>query len=234
MGLFSDILEECRDRAIDYDPCLFPTGFLFYPSSKQREFRQTISEYRAEINRDDSKQIRRKLREQATLLENLKHNYLISEKILIDLQKSCQFRSELTKGKLQQVENDLRRSYRTVCGIIQEIHDEIGAFEVQISLIQEDAISAELFELILCSFIYSIKNVQNAPFDTSAFRKVVSDMASIIRYFQKGVPDGADKNIVSDYLKKNFNISQAHICCQNCGKTLLKEIPYCLNCYERN
>ena len=84
------------------------------------------------------------------------------------------------------------------------------------------------------SFVYSIKNSDNAPFDTSSFRKVVADMASVVRYFQDDIIVRQDKKIVYDFLQNQLGIVKSHHQCQNCGELLLKNIPYCLNCYERN
>lgn len=201
MGLFSDILEECRDQAIDYDPCLFPTGMLFYPVERQQKLKNILSEYHAENSRHhNSEELKRKLLEQATMLETMKCTYILSEKILLGLVNSQKFKSDLTQSKLGHLKDDLQKSYKTVCDAIQEIHKELGKFDVKIEAPSESTVKEDVFNLIMYSFVYSIKNSDNAPFDTSAFRKVVADMASIIRYFRSEIIVQPDKNIVYDFL----------------------------------
>lgn len=235
MGLFSDILEECRNQAVDYDPCLFPTGMLFYPVERQQKVKTILAEYHTEsVRHNNNEALRKKLIEQAQALENMKCTYLLSEKILLALLHSEKFKSDLTVTKLSRLHRDLQKSYKNVCDIIAEIHREIGKFDTQVESPDECAVKDELFDLAMRSFVYSIRNSDNAPFDTSSFRKIVSDMAHIIRYFQKEITELQDKKVVYDFLENQLGVAKSHHQCQNCGKLLLKNIPYCLNCYERN
>ena len=235
MGLFSDILEECRNQAVDYDPCLFPTGMLFYPTERRQKVKNILAEYHTEsFLHNNNEALRKKLIEQAQALENMKCTYLLSEKILLGLLNSEKFKSDLTTSKLRRLQQDLQKSYKTVCDTISEIHQELGQFDVRIDAPDECEVKDKLFDLVMRSFVYSIRNSDNAPFDTSSFRKIVSDMAYIIRYFQKEITELQDKKVVCDFLENQLGIVKSHHQCQNCGKQLLKNIPYCLNCYERN
>ena len=235
MGLFSDILEECRNQAVDYDPCLFPTGMLFYPTERQQKLKNILSEYHTENSRHrNSEELKRKLLEQAEMLETMKCTYILSEKMLLGLVNSQKFKSDLTQSKLGRLKDDLQKSYKTVCDAIQEIHRELGRIDVKIEAPSESAVKEDVFNLIMYSFVYSIKNSDNAPFDTSSFRQVVADMASVVRYFQDDIIVRQDKKIVYDFLQNQLGIVKSHHQCQNCGELLLKNIPYCLNCYERN
>lgn len=235
MGLFSDILEECRNRAVDYDPCLFPRGMLFYPVAHRQNVKTILAEYHTEsIRHNNNETLRKKLIEQAQALESMKCTYLLSEKILLGLLNSERFKSDLTITKLNRLQRDLQKSYKTICDTISEIHREIGKFDTQIESPDECAVKNELFDLVVHSFVYSIKNSDHAPFDTSSFRKIVSDMAHIIRHFQREITEPQDKKVVYDFLENQLGVAKSHHQCQNCGKFLLKNIPYCLNCYERN
>lgn len=235
MGLFSDILEECRNRAVDYDPCLFPRGMLFYPVARQQKVKTILAEHHTKSPQNNNNEAWRKnLIEQAQALEGMKCTYLLSEKILLGLLNSEKFKSDLTVTKLSRLQMDLRKSYKTVCDTISEIHRELGRFDVQAELPDECTVKDELFDLVMCSFVYSIRNSNDVPFDTSSFRKIVSDMAHIIRYFQPEIIGSQDKKVVCDFLENQLGIAKSHHQCQNCRKFLLKNIPYCLNCYERN
>ena len=235
MGLFSDILEECRNQAVDYDPCLFPTGMLFSPVERQQKVKTILAEYHTEsVQHNNNEALRKKLIEQAQALESMKCTYLLSEKILLGLLNSEKFKSDLTVTKLSRLQRDLQKSYKTVCDTISEIHREIGKFDTQVESPDERTVKDELFDLIMHSFMYSIRNSDNAPFDTSSFRKIVSDMAHVIRHFQRELMEPQDKKVVYDFLENQLGVTKSYHQCQNCGKPLLKNIPYCLNCYERN
>lgn len=235
MGLLSDILEECRDQAIDYDPCLFPTGMLFYPVDQQKKIKDILAEYHAESDRHiNNNALKAELLKRAETLESLKCTYLLSEKILLSLSRSKNFKSDLTVTKLLQLRNGLRRSYTAVCDTIHEIHQEIGEFEIRIEAPDCNALKDDLFKLLMLSFVYSLKNSDNAPFDTSSFRKLVSDMAGIICHFQSEVTTEQDKMLVANFLEKQLGLKKSHHKCRNCGNSLLNDLPYCLNCYERN
>ena len=245
LGLISDYLEECRER--DWDPLLLQPGLFFYSSTHQPEIKysktqkkkakhQTRTLYpkipeKGKLSKADTK---KELLRQVTELESMKHSYLLAEKNLLALLNSCEFQSKLAEDKLNRLLNNLKESYWIVCDLIARIYKTIGNANVFISFQSEDIIKDVLFDLIMDSFIYSLRKSDNAPFDTSALRKIIADMAAIIRYFQSSISEQQDKKIVYHFLLNQRGILQSQYQCQNCGRLLLQEIPYCLNCYERN
>lgn len=246
MGLFSDYLEECRER--DWDPLLLQPGMFFYPIQQQTKalhsnIPQKNTKHRSKTSRsksaakrmspgtDTTKKI---LLTQASELESLKSVNLLAEKNLLALVNSQQFKSKLAQDKLDRLLNNLKESYRMICDRLGEIYREVGDFNVTIRAQSEDAVKVDLFRLLMDSFIYSLRNPNGAPFDTSSLRKVVADMATMIRFFQGQTLEKQDKKVVYHFLVGQCGISQSHHQCQNCGRFLLDDIPYCLNCYERN
>ena len=87
---------------------------------------------------------------------------------------------------------------------------------------------------ILGSSIGAYLQDSSVVLDTSEFRKVTCDFAEIIRCFEQEQYNQPDKKVVRYHLERDFQMKNSHFKCMNCGEPLLEDIPYCLNCYERN
>lgn len=226
MGLFSDYLEDCRDRICsnEVDPCLFISDSVLrshysYPSAYKTENTDYI----------DVRDISEHLKE----LERIKANYLIAERILLKLMKSKDTLSVLVTDVLAFISDQLHQSYIGVCEIINEhkchMPDCVTDTIVPDS---EDRISNDLLSSIINGVLYCLKN--GSAIDTSECRKVVNDAANIICFFSKENLSFSKKQIFQYYLENVCKIHKSQCLCCNCHKPLFFEIPYCFNCYERN
>lgn len=226
MGLFSDYLEDCRDRIYsnEVDPCLFISNTVLRSQYSYQ------SSYKAENGTNiDAEDISEHLKE----LEKIKANYLIAERILLNLKKSNEIASSLVTDVLAFIDEQLHQSYIGVCEIINELKCHLPKCVTDtIVPNSEDRISNDLLSSIMNGTLSCLKN--GSAIDTSECRKVVNDAANIICFFNKENLSFSKKQIFQYYLENVYKIHKAQCLCCNCHKPLFFEIPYCFNCYERN
>ena len=129
---------------------------------------------------------------------------------------------------------ELRKSYQAICDLRQKINQQLGeAIVIQFEPPLESDIRKNMMKMIGSSIVAYLQDA-SVILDTSEFRKVVYDFAEIIRCFEQEQYNQPEKKIVRYHLEKDFKMKNGHFKCVNCGSLLLEDIPYCLNCYERN
>lgn len=228
MGLLSDYLEDCRD-SIDFnelDPCMFIKRTLI--DENIMEYCNKISQSKScsEIDADD-------LLLQSCKLEKLKANYLIAEKMILELKNKNILNSYLVIEIVDTFINQLKYAYISLCEIRKEIDKLLSStFNGNVSADSEETIRNDILTAIMKSVIECLKN--SSVIDTSECRKVVNDSAEIICYFAIEKYNMSRKQIVSYYFEKNAGLLKSNCECKNCGKKLYLNMPYCFNCYERN
>ena len=234
MGLFSDYLEECRDRctAGDIDPCLIisqKNGYGNYKKAYQR-----LAEYSKKDITDEQRMcLRIELIQESAKLEKLKSGYLISEKAIYELLNTKTPKSILMQDILDTLKSQIHQSYLQICELRKGIDQKIGNSSIPVLLMpSEHVIRCSLLERLINSVLIYMNN--GVIVNTGECRKVIKDCANLIRCMEQESYSWNDKKIFSYYLEKHFAIKKGQHRCVNCGTLLYEDIPYCLNCYERN
>lgn len=236
MGLVSDYLEQCRDRSRtgDLDPCMIIGGSFRGKFSSYHEIYRTLTAYSNSNNDEQKKLLHRQLSERSSELETFKSGYLLGEKVVLSVWNSGKLQSLLMVDTVKLLLTELRKSYQAICDLRQKINHQMGeSIVVRFEPPFESIIRKNLMKMIGSSMIAYLQD-PSVILDTSEFRKVIYDFAEIIRCFEQEQYNQPDKKIARYYLEKDFKMKNGHLKCVNCGDLLMEDIPYCLNCYERN
>ena len=236
MGLISDYLEQCRSRSTagDLDPCMIIGEDFKRKINSYQEIYRTLNEYTTARNNDQKLLIRQQLIARSSELETIKTGYLLGEKIVLSVWNSGKLQSPLMIDTIQLLLAELRRSYQAICTLRQSINRELKENTViQFEAPSEIEIRRNMLKTIGSSVLAYLQN-PSVLMGTSEFRKVIFDQAEIVRYFEQEQYNQPAKKVVQYYFEKDLHLKSSHIKCANCGNLLLQDIPYCLNCYERN
>lgn len=236
MGLISDYLEQCRDRsnAGDLDPCMIIGGSFRGKLSSYHEIYHTLTAYSNSNNTEQKQLLRQQLAERSSELETIKSGYLLGEKVVLSVWNPGKLQSSLILDTVKLLLAELRKSYQSICDLRQKINHQLGeTMLIQFEPPLEADIRKNMMKMIGSSIVAYLQE-PSMILDTSEFRKVVYDFAEIIRCFEQEQYNQSEKKIVRYHLEKDFKIINGHLKCVNCGNHLLEDIPYCLNCYERN
>lgn len=219
MGLISDYLEQCRAGS-DIDPCMLIKTNL----KSSREIYYTIQHCKQENS------LLSRLKYQADELEKINTGYILSEKFVLFLKNNIQLQSPIVEDILGSFLIQLKETYLSNAKILLRIYHQIKPSK-HIELSEKD-IRQNTFQLITNSITLYLQN--NDYLDTNDFRKIVRDMAALIKLYSGNEKKFSDKMLVSMYIKTTFQKKDSVYRCSNCGKFLIENIPYCFNCYERN
>lgn len=235
MGLFADILESNREREYSgyIDPCAIMWSFQG-SQYRFKKYRDKLNQFELEqLSDSQAVQMTEEFREKSMELEKLKAGYLIAEKSILEIINRGKLQSSYMVDILNALQHQMQEAYRAICKLRMEIDQKVGLkLDTLIEIEDEDSIRTGLLDrLIKTSVLHMEKGVFQ---DTSTFRKFVSDCAELIRFLKNEEYLQSDKMILSYYLVENIGLKPGHHVCKNCGKLLLANVPYCLNCYERN
>lgn len=236
MGLISDYLEQCRDRskAGDLDPCMIIGGSFRGKLSSYHEIYRTLTAYSNSNDDEQKKLLHQQLTERSSELETIKSGYLLGEKVVLSVWNQGKLQSSLMLDTVKLLLTELRKSYQAICDLRQKINHQLGeTIVIQFEPLSESEIRKNMMKMIGSSIVVYLQD-SSVILDTSEFRKVVYDFAEIIRCFEQEQYNQPEKKIVRYHLEKEFKAKNGHFKCVNCGSLLLEDIPYCLNCYERN
>lgn len=235
MGLYSDILEANRERVCDgyIDPCMIMSSS--WTNNKR------FADYRTELNRykesepDDA--IKERMRQDFSWrfsgLEKLKAGYLIAEKAVLEIINRGKIQSVYMKDMLDTLQFQLRNAYRSICQLCSEIDQKFKFKKIpEFQPDREDAIRMDILNKLINTTLHHME--EGLFVDTSTFRRVVSDCAEVIRCMKNEDYGTSDKSVFSYYLMETVGLKASQHKCCNCGKTLLNNTVYCINCYERN
>lgn len=236
MGLISDYLEQCRDRskAGNLDPCMIIGGSFGGHLSSYHEISNVLTTYSNSNNNEQKKLLLQQLTERSSELETIKTGYLLGEKVVLAVSNTGKLQSSLIVDTVELLLVELRKSYQAICDLRQKINNQLGeTIVIQFEPPLESDIRKSMMKMIGSSIVTYLQDA-SVILNTSEFRKVVYDFAEIIRCFNQEQYNQPEKKIVRYYLEKDFEMKNGHFKCVNCGSLLLENIPYCLNCYERN
>ena len=235
MGLFSDILEENRERGYGgyIDPCMIMSSL----ETNDKRF----AVYRTELNRYKESEpdgaIKERMRQEflrrSSDLEKLKVGYLIAEKAVLEIINRGKIQSVYMNDMLDTLQFQLRNAYRAICQLRSEIDQKFKFKKIPESQPErEDNIRRDILNKLINTTLHHME--EGLFVDTSTFRKVVSDCAEVIRCMKNEDYGTSDKSVFSYYLMETVGLKASQHKCCNCGKPLLNNMVYCLNCYERN
>lgn len=235
MGIYADILESNREREyLGYiDPCAIMWSFQG-TQHRFKKYREKLNQYEPEKLSDRQVvEMTEEFCEKSLELERLKAGYLIAEKSVLEIINKGKLQSSYMLDMLNALQHQLQDAYRAICKLRLEIDQKVGLkLDTSIETEDIDIIRLGLLErLIKTSLLHMEKGIFR---DTSSFRKVVSDCAELIRCLKNEDYFQSDKRILNYYLVENMGLKRGHHVCKNCKKPLLINVPYCLNCYERN
>lgn len=194
----------------------------------------TLITYCNSHNEKQKEALRQQLIEKSSELESVKSTYLLKEKIVLSVWNSGKLQSPIMITIVHLLLTELRSSYQAICELRQELNEQLGELIVTSfkSPLEVD-IRKDILKTLGTSVEVYLQD-SSEVLDTSELRQLICDFAGLIRYFEQEQYKLADKKVVRDYLEREFQIKSSHFKCTNCGDYLLKDIPYCLNCYERN
>lgn len=235
MGLFSDILEANRGRSYEgyVDPCMIMKS-LCTNYKRFDDYRRELKNYNgSEIDIAKKAKIRQEFLQRSSELEKLKSDYLVAEKAILEINNRGKIQSVYMQDMLDTLQYQLQSAYGAICQLRSEI-DQKFMFDKMLEFHpdSEDAIRSNILNKLISTTLHHMEEGLFA--DTSTFRKVVSDCAEIIRCMKNEEYRISDKLVFSSYLMKTVGLKPTQQKCCNCGKQLLNNTVYCLNCYERN
>lgn len=236
MGLISDYLEQCRGKckAGDLDPCMIIGSNFRGKLSSYHEICRTLTAYSNSSDDEQKKLFYQQLTDQSSELETIKSGYLLGEKVVLSVWNLGKLQSSLMVDTVKLLLTELRKSYQAICDLRQKINHQLGeTIIIQFEPPLESDIRKNMMKMIGSSIVTYLQDA-SVILNTSEFRKVVYDFAEIIRCFEQEQYNQPEKKIVRYYLEKDFKMKNGRFKCANCGSLLLEDIPYCLNCYERN
>lgn len=235
MGLYSDYLEECRSkiRVGEIDPCMI-IGSMWKGDSQYGNYYKKINDYKdSRLSTEEKIKIRDELIEKSTELEKIKVSYLLAKKAILQIMNKNIISSLLLIDILNILNEQIDRSYKEICEIRHEIDKRLKISSIpNFTPENEDIIKSNLLkQLINCVIKYMNEGLLK---DTCSCRKIVNDCAELIRCFKQERYNQQNKRVFMYYLEKDLKLRKIHHRCTNCQEILYREIPYCLNCYERN
>ena len=236
MGIVADSLEKIREMypADAIDPCLIALPKKTDYNNEQ--IKQQLAELsKLSIGSERRYVIRQELMINLSELKRNKVIYLVSEKAIYEIQNLKQPSTMLVNDIIKEFLYQLHQAYNEVCNLIEGISRKIDAQQIpDMSYISDDDVRQSVLNCIVNSVLMHMSNCVIA--DSAEFRKVVTDCANMIRCIgtEKICLEDRDKTVFSRYLENHFEIQKDYHKCSNCGKPLYKDVPYCLNCYERN
>ena len=236
MGLYLDYFEENRERrsAEEFDPSMIGGEYFISIQKSFSKLSHALKTCKNNSNTEKKAYFMQQLTEKVSELEEMKVTYLLGEKLVLSVKNNFIPQSSFMSDTICLLLEELQNAYHAVCRLIQKADKQMGKkVSVSFHSPSEPVIRKELLYLIGSSMLEYLKN-SSVRMDTSEFRKTVCDFAELIKYFEQEHRSPLAKEIVRRYFEKNFYIKNSHLRCSNCGALLLEDIPYCLNCYERN
>lgn len=232
MGLISDYLEQNREREIigDFDPCMLLGGVFL---GTYADTYLNIDRLGLSADRQEKEFIASQLRIQATGLEHLKSTYLLANKAIHEVENTVVLKTVLLRDTLQVMSDQIQQGYYGICRLLQEIYGRIGGNAGNpLEPADEQATRARLLEMAVGGVLNSLNF--GMLLDTGEFRRIVSDLANLIRCMEHEKLSMPDKVIVQYHIENRHGMKRRRDVCRNCQTQLWEDIPYCLNCYERN
>ena len=224
MGLIADYLEEYRERYND-DPC------LYIANSKVSHIRKSLDNYRQVQATPSKERIRVELLEQYHFMDEIRHKNVLREKAIRHILAHYKLESSISINVLDALLKLIDNARTSANILIHEITTEI---EVDTTVEHTSSLENEedvMIDYILFSLYRYMTN--NHSIESSEFRCVVYDCATLILNRRPDINTSSKKNTFKDYISKIYGLTVSESHCTNCGQHLFHEFRNCLNCYER-
>lgn len=245
MGLFSDYLEQLRENS-NFDICLV---IPYKTAPFQTAVIPTFNAGRAVKEQLTQNHVwNQAFAEQVKMLlnaENYEQQYISS----LYLMNRCVFR----QNQLRQLLNTYRFKTIEVIDTINEYieliehsmeyaHERlveakchIDATKCAVAYVLDDIAEKSVTLLtLLDSLFYYLSVIANTN-DSHFVQAFFEDVSFLIQEILPNQANGKKpKEICKEYFEENFHPTYGIDTCENCGKKLYRECPYCFNCYERN
>ena len=208
----------------------------YFNKKKEREhieLRERAESYKRAISCENSivvKRTQQQIETEYRELENSHYCYRLCEKNLLRVKNKREFQTVVVSD----IVDGLLEFYSDSCDAIFEFQEELKQ-NTKMDLYarpreyDEKAIKKEIADEIFSIIDSGIRN--DLPLSREQFRKMVRDLEKVLEIL---VFDGekVKKLQVEQYFVDVCNEKIGMVVCQNCGRPLLKDIPYCFNCYE--
>jgi len=234
MGLFADYLEECRERmeAGDIDPCMILSKKRI-PNYRYAHIRHALDAYSGAAEEQARHSFALALEAHWHELDEAQQQYIACEKFILSILANNNWLSSFVYDDLQELRDQLYETQRCIGEAAAGIRKRLNKPSIISADLPHNKDACEnLIHLMLSSAIESLKN--GAPMDVPMFRNVVKDLAVLVGQ-QSGCKSASTaKGMVGAYIEEQLHARVGKHVCENCGQLLYNDIPYCLNCYERN
>lgn len=239
MGLYSDILEEIYENEYsDFVPNMMVDWSYHsrpacsYGIVSKKEVGTRISDYKtSKVIIKNTKATPEEIRRELNELENIEYVNRMNEKQLLYVRNKAVIKSRLVNDLIDEMLELIEES----CNYIDKVKGKIDSKGITINYslkeVNEPQLRKELLYTIYRTVYLSIK--RGLPMSVSFFRKVVKDLIQLTMLMDSNTQnEKIDKFFVEEYFKSISGTIQSSVVCHNCGRPLLKNIPYCFNCYE--
>lgn len=224
MGLIADYLEEYRERSND-DPC------LYIPGNKVSSVRKNMISYQKEQNLATKEKLGKQLADQYCILDSIRHKSILHEKIIRRIINQCNIESAITLNILNallKLSDNTRASANT---LIHEISSTILLYNLSNCAIETNDEKSVIIGCVLFS-IYRFMT-SDIPMDSSEFRCLVYDSATLISIINPQDSAISKKNVFIKYISETYGLIPADSQCTNCDHRIYHGFHNCLNCFER-
>lgn len=224
MGLFSDILEDCRDYGY-IDPC----SYISSPS-RLNIFRDVIEREDTLQNHSTEYLEQRNYQAEYELYETIRSKCQVQEKNVLRLQNSLGISSSIMLEILSELNNTIEKNYIESNEAISNIQKQ-SSISLKNIHVDSEYEKNVLFETIMNNVYKTI--ISDVIVDNTAFRRLVYDSAKIISEKLNLGFNNNKKEIFKEYMIEHYHIKYSPNCCINCNNRLFLGIRYCINCFER-
>ena len=134
MGLFSDTLEENRNRSeMEWiDPCMIISSSLYY-YNKYTDFEKEFRRYKSTaIDENEKARIKQEFMKKSVELEKLKAGYLVTEKLIYEIFSRVKIKSVYMDDLLSTLLNQLNDAYSSICLLRTEIDKQFAIVKYNI------------------------------------------------------------------------------------------------------
>lgn len=243
VGLISDYLEQNKEAA-SYDICLiiprtkYTTG-MYVPTTDGNPMDHQAMEDKQNWKQDFTDQA--KFLHDAEMYgqmysdaHTLINRCLYREKQLLAIQKDFDFATHIVRDTIVEYLALIHENMQYASGLLVEAKHHIKNSRISqfdLNEAEENKIAVSTLLNSVCTFLASSATFNESEYIHAIFHDIALLVGTLPEY---DVIAKKAKDICRIYFEDIFHPTYGIDTCENCGRKLYKEIPYCFNCYERN